>query len=267
MVRALSVLATPLLLVACADASFTDLDEDVLYEEDDRPFMAASAGLVEAEPIPVISEGETASSPPCATLDFDTDPSGVAIDAGEDLETRYSSVYGLTIATFDKAGSSSGTAITFDSSDPTGGDVDLGTPNEAYGGPGESNDGSGASNDVDQYNVMIRAEDTVDTDGDGLVDDPDDHAKGALFEFTWRKAQNMDSVVLLDIEGSEVPAEIRGYDASGSLVGSVDAGGEGDNSREEVELDWANVLELTIKIQGSGAIDDLVFCPTSSIPE
>lgn len=265
MFRALCVFAVAMTGACAPDVSVHDIDGDTVIGEE-TPWVAAGTsydGPVEVELIPA---GSVPMSSPCVTVDFDTTPLGTGIDAGLDVETTYGG-YGLTIATFDNTGKTASTGITFDSSDPTGGDVDLGTPNEAYGGPGESSDGSGASNDTDQYNVLIRAEDTVDGDGDRLVDDPDDHADGALFEFTWLRPQNMDTVVLLDVESAEVPAKIRAYDVGGTLVGSVDAGGEGDNSREEVEMDWPKVTELTIELQGSGAVDDLTFCPSSSIPE
>ncbi len=81
-------------------------------------------------------------------------------------------------------GPSTNAAVVFDSSDPSGGDDDLGTPNENFGGPGVGDAGE-TTNKVALGHILIIAEDLVDKNpADGLVDDPDDaDNKGAYIDF------------------------------------------------------------------------------------
>ena len=62
-------------------------------------------------------------------------------------------------------------AILFDTINPTGEDDDLITP------------GPGLNNDTPLGKVLIIAEDDVDADNDGYVDDPDDEAGGGRITF------------------------------------------------------------------------------------
>ncbi|NJM97332.1 MAG: hypothetical protein HC800_09285 [Phormidesmis sp. RL_2_1] len=65
------------------------------------------------------------------TIDFETDGTGQALSAGTSIDDEYAAL-GLTISTPRNAFG----AMIFDSSNPTGGDFDLGTPNQKFGGPG-----------------------------------------------------------------------------------------------------------------------------------
>ncbi|MEM9825315.1 MAG: hypothetical protein AAF958_01940, partial [Planctomycetota bacterium] len=84
-------------------------------------------------------------------------------------------------------------AMVFDSSSPTGGDSDLGTPSVANGGPGQ---GGGIANDTPLGNILILSE-----DGDGA--DPDDDAKGGTITFDFDEAVQVNYIDLLDIDTDE----------------------------------------------------------------
>ncbi len=75
-------------------------------------------------------------------------------------------------------------AIIFNSAQPTGGDFDLGTPHQDFGGPGIGAGGSAGSpheNKRPLGNLLVVGSDLIDLDGDGLVDDPSDaQVPGAL---------------------------------------------------------------------------------------
>lgn len=99
-------------------------------------------------------------------LDFEGLPDGtvvVELSAGAGMSAGFPGIVKVTgySAQF---GPGVNPVLIFDSSDPTGGDTDLGTPNQAYGGPGVGN--GGASNDSPMGNVAIIAEDLVDRNGD-----------------------------------------------------------------------------------------------------
>ena len=84
----------------------------------------------------------------------------------------------------------------FDSSHPTGGDEDLGTPNKDFGGPGVGNAGKRGKpmeNSVSQRNVVIISEDEDSSD-------PDDHGKGGVLKFVFTNPVDLKEVGLLDNE-------------------------------------------------------------------
>ena len=196
-------------------------------------------------------------------LDFDVDPWGAPIAAGQDLSETYDD-WGVHLATYDnQLLISQGLGIAFDSSNPTGGDFDLGTPNETFGGPGVGTGGEvgqPGENDTPLYNLLIAAENFDDADGDGLIDVPDDRAHGAWFAFVFDTPACVVGFDLVDIESGEAPMDVLLFDAAGDLLGHVQAGGLGNNSYEHVDIDVCDVHAMGIGIYGSGGIDNLEVC-------
>lgn len=264
----ISILLGLLTLAACAplDDDFNTGGELTEYDAlEYEALEAANLGeALELRQLPVLPSAEVEEEGevmiPCIenTLDFDTRPGGRPILAGEDLTNVFSSL-GITIRATDYAGAVAGNAIVFDTSAPTGEDHDLGTPNEAFGGPGIGAGGAD-TNDIALGNVMIRAEDMVDADGDGLVDDPDDHGRGARLVLEFRRDACIDSADLLDVEDRERPAEFVMFDADGVEIASYEGGGLGNNSVEGLEMGDCGVRELVIFLRGSGAIDNINVC-------
>jgi len=181
-------------------------------------------------------------------VDFDSDPYGNPIPAGTDLAETYAA-WGIHSITWTVQNMSVvGMGIAFDSANPTGGDTDLATP------------GSGPGNTTALGNLMIGAEDTVDADGDGLVDDPDDNASGAWFHFDFDAATCVNSLDFIDIEVSEGPADVFLYDVNGAQTAHYQVPGLGDNSVQTLTMGDCNVHSMLIDIYGSGAIDNLDVC-------
>lgn len=157
-------------------------------------------------------------------------------------------------------------ALVFDSAQPTGGDDDLGTPNETFGGPGKGVGGelgSPYANETAHGHLCIVAENLVDGDADGLVDDPDDaDLVGATlaFDFSALGTVTIESITIVDVETDRPAARVSYYDASDALLGSVDLPQVGDNGLAQVDLDdVAGVVRLVVDLNGSGAIDDISF--------
>ncbi len=130
-------------------------------------------------------------------------------------------------------------AMIFDTADPTGGDDDLATDS--------------------QGNVLIVSEDFDSSD-------PDDNASGTPFV-------NGGGIFLIEFD-SPVFVESLNYiefrfggtvealDESGSVIETVDVADIGDNAVGTIEIGAEEVSSLRVTIQGSGAIDDLVFYKT-----
>ena len=198
-------------------------------------------------------------------LDFETDDQGQAIQPGQDLSEVYGSLYGMHIAVASRDGTIPGTPIAFDSGSPTGGDDDLGTPNELYGGPGVGSGGA-ATNVRPLHNLLIKAENTGDADGDGLVDHPDDDNNGALFTFTFDEDTCVYSLKFVDIEKHQGDVEILLYDADGIELDSLSVSGTtGANAVTSAEPDTCGVRTLEVLLPKDEAIDELQLCPDSEV--
>lgn len=95
-----------------------------------------------------------------------------------------------------------GEAMIFDSQNPTGGDVDLGTPHQSFGGgPGIGRGGRAGArfpNDKARGNVLIVSE-------DGNAADPDDNQYGGIITFDFASPRRVDSFGLLVSDVVERP--------------------------------------------------------------
>lgn len=117
-------------------------------------------------------------------------------------------------------------AMIFDSANPSGGDWDLGTPNEAHGGPGRAKDGDfGVKTNKEALgNLLIVPERDE-------PHNPDDAVKGTIiFEFVGGARVLEDAVLVDDEEGTTFIAEY----ADGSAPKEITMGRAGDNSVETV---------------------------------
>ena len=181
--------------------------------------------------------------------------------SGTIVDDEYSP-YGLTVSTINNNGNHPDKAIIFDSDNPTGGDVDLGTPNQDFDGPGIGNGGkSGMPGQNDEYlhKILIIAEDDVDTNpADGLVDDPDDEAGGGKIIFQFDRDVDILSAKIIDIE--ENGGYIKTYDSSNNLVSTNNLQNLGDNSLQNVQINNQNIRKIKLSFAGSGAIDNINFC-------
>lgn len=162
-------------------------------------------------------------------------------------------------------------ALIFDSANPTGGDFDLGTPNETFGGPGVGvggEVGSPTQNDVAQGNLLVIAENFYDNDGDGLIDDPDDEDQigmvisldfsGITVPFVPENVR-VEAVTILDVEEEqgEEPATAVLFGAGDVVLAEVLLEATGDNGRRTVPIGVDGVVRMEFRLNGSGAIDDV----------
>lgn len=152
-------------------------------------------------------------------------------------------------------------AMIFDSSMPTGGDPDLGTPNEDFGGPGIGVGGEAGStyeNTTALGKVLIISEDLRSANPD------DADVVGSYYSFDFSALTNITvySMNILDIESEENPATVTFYDAAGSVIGSPftipDVGDNGSYNQVFGE-GVAGVDSMVVALNGSGAIDNIVF--------
>lgn len=181
-----------------------------------------------------LDEGETDSF----LLDYTIAYSTIADDyhcysfgghgAGTVMNTQ---LEGVTISAA-RSGDTSGTnaAMIFDSNNPTGGDNDLG---------------------VGRGKILIISE-----DDDGS--DPDDNAQGGTFSFDFANPSLVGSLVFIDTE-EPTPPQITLFDTEGAVITTMAGPITGDSQWQKLDIDVDGVSRMEITLNGSGALDDLIF--------
>lgn len=165
---------------------------------------------------------------------------------------------GFTVSVMNHTGGPH-SCIIFDSANPTGGDPDLGSPNQTCGGPGigvGGEIGQPGQNCVPLGNLLIVAEDIVDANNDQIVDDPDDEAGGGTIVFTFDAPVNPIRMVIMDIDSETAAVQTD----SDTLAVTVDASDLGDNSAQTVDLTGnAGVTTITVNFSSSGAVAEIEY--------
>ena len=194
-------------------------------------------------------------TPGCSLLEADWGWGGVPLLAGE-LVTEQWAPMGLHVScTSQLPASQPNKCIIFDSSNPTGGDFDLATP------------GYGAGNTVAEGMLFIIAEDDVDADHDGYVDDPDDAYNGGVIHFTFDTPKTICSVRMVDVDDSEPGTgitKLRFYkDAAGTqMITAITVEPHGDCSCQTMYFHVEGVRRFDIKAGGSMGLVGFGFCPS-----
>jgi hypothetical protein len=155
----------------------------------------------------------------------------------------------------------SGEAMIFDSSCPggcTGDDVDLGTPNESFGGPGIGNAGTAGKpyeNSIAHGKILIVSE-----DGDST--DPDDNEYGGKLVFTFDYPTDVNAIGILD---NEKTTTIDVLTADGGKT-TISDGHGGDNGFELVGIWKKEVVKMVLTLSGSLGVTSLDLADCSYSP-
>ena len=150
--------------------------------------------------------------------------------------------------------------VVFDTAHPTGGDTDLGTPNQYFGGPGRGvggQPGMPGENRVPQGKVLVIPENMVDVNRDGLVDGPDDNAAGGIIIIDWEVPGMLLTMTFLDIEE---PGAFVDLLLGNQLVQSFPIPALGDNSQVTINTLTTGLVNRTeINFPGSGALAAMTY--------
>lgn len=181
----------------------------------------------------------------CEGLDFNFtlghDDETVMV-AGRVINEQWAKV-GMHISADNKDVNHPDKAILFDTDNPTGGDLDLGV-------------GLGMG--------LIIAENDFDGNNDGLVDDPDDEAKGGSIFFDFDEPVTICAARLIDID--ELPGTQLRFYRNGDLVNPTDAMtilSLGDGAIQDVFFHEEKVDRLQVFFKGSGMVGgaEVIVCP------
>jgi FG-GAP repeat len=163
-------------------------------------------------------------------------------------------------------------AVVFDSACPPGGrprdctgeDIDLGTPNEAFGGPGVGRGGA-TNNETALGKVLIIAENVDDANRDERVDDPDDARQGGTLQLDFSALGTvlMHTITFVDLDDPDPAQQMKLFRGgiTGTLLATVPLPVAGDNGVSVVPLRVAGVDTVVITLTDSAAIDNITFYP------
>ncbi len=216
--------------------------------------------------ITLVAAGAAYAQSAClAPIDFELDAADDPLVAG-DLVGGIPGLLGpgVTVSSHNEA---TKPAMIFDTACPggcSGGDRDLGTPNQDFGGPGI---GAGGGAGTDGQNALALGKVLIISE-DGDSNDPDDNSGGGTLIFTFDHDVHVERVQVIDIDEGAA-GQVTAYDAGGSVVlASAMLDNRGNNSVQTVQLGASGVRSLEIEFPGSGAVSQIVFCDESAcIPD
>ena len=189
-----------------------------------------------------------------AVIDFE------AFDPGRIIDDEYAPVVLIHGSNF-RYDVSEPRAVIFDTSNPTGGDIDL-------GGPFDSNNSELADNFSPGNVLIIQERDDCDFQT-GFCATPDDEGRrpAGEFEFVFSADVVLETIDFFDIEAAEnsqnPDSEIRLYDADGLEIQPGNwfvPGTGGDNMWDRLDFGAIEgVRSFVIELNGSGAIDNVTY--------
>lgn len=188
----------------------------------------------------------------CFEINFDTDSNGNPLPAGTIITDQWADI-GVTLSTNSPTNHP---LMIFDTGNPTGGDWDLGTPNEDFGGPGIGAGGGAGmpgENSVALGNALIIAQENDPSD-------PNDYVRGGTITISFDPAATILATEILDIE-EETQGVVELYDSSNNLVASHEMHVYGNNSYQQLALNETGITTMKVIFPGSGAMTLLTYCP------
>lgn len=113
-----------------------------------------------------------------------------------------------------------------------------------------------------QGNLIIIAENDIDSDNNGQVDHPDDEAGGGTLQLHFDEPVTIRSATVVDIDKETSRVDL--WSENGLLLSSVAAQDLDNNSVQTLSLNQDNVKTLSLVLSSSGALADVEYCSNSA---
>ncbi|HHG85651.1 MAG TPA: T9SS type A sorting domain-containing protein, partial [Bacteroidetes bacterium] len=159
-------------------------------------------------------------------------------------------------------------AVIFDSSNPSGGDWDLGTPNSDFGGPGlgvGGRLGQPGANNVPLGKLLIVQENyTPRNCGPGNNDycNPDDEAGGGALIFDFDCPTTIQDVTIVDADDGNPSGAVLTFNGGAAFAQIPNLG---NNSTQTVYINQAGVNHMEVVFAGSGGLAAFHYQPDTAI--
>lgn len=143
----------------------------------------------------------------------------------------------------------------FNSANPSGGDDDLGTPNEDFGGTGKGKGGKNGQPGENRHplgNIL--------TISDGDQQNPNDNGDGGTYIFTFDRPMCIKRIQMIDIDGDNDGMPIRAFDENNNKIKEIGMNGLDDNAILNILFEVQDVYRLEINLRDSGALTAIEFC-------
>ncbi|GEM_PF-4480859 len=194
-------------------------------------------------------------------INFDIDALGQPVLAG-DVPYEYWAAWGVHISSNDLANHA---PMIFDSENPTGGDFDLGTKNETFGGLGK---GIGGESGRPGANTEFFGKALIISE-DNNSSSPDDNGGGGTLIFEFDNDTDIASVEIVDVDYGETGGRVKVYNGANVLLNEYPIIAYGDNSYQKIAMQTTGIRKMEVSFPGSGSLTALNFCdanlPTASI--
>lgn len=227
-------------------------NDDNIYEVDSTNALVNSLG-----PLTIngntfnINNGDMTALIPCPpTLDFENAANGLSINAGDIASDQWAS-QGITITTNDPQNHP---AMIFDSANPTGGDDDLGTPNQNFGGPGV---GAGGESSLSR-NALPRGKILMISEN-GDSSDPEVYDDGGWIDFTFSPVVATVSEIQV-LNSVRTDGKVIAYDQDGNVIVERSIAYSGKNGYQSVPVGAFNVARIRVVHKDELGISAVLFC-------
>lgn len=118
---------------------------------------------------------------------------------------------------------------------------------------------------VDVGNIAILAKNLNDTNGDGLVDDPDENDFGGKQVYTFDQPVHIGSFLFIDKDHG-TPDKAITYDAASNVIKQVSIPLAGNGSVQTIDVDADNASRLEIVYRDSAGTTGIEVCPVQETP-
>ncbi|MDP6542396.1 MAG: PEP-CTERM sorting domain-containing protein [Phycisphaerae bacterium] len=190
------------------------------------------------------------------------------LPAGTVLANQFAASHGVRFSAINHTSWHPDKLVIFDTNNYTGGDIDL-----AYPWPGGNLQGQ------QLHKIFVIAENARDYNHDGLIDNPDDEARGGVVTIKFDnllESFQFDQVDSDDGSGERVKFYKDGalldtvtYVELAAMDSSIEYGNRKANRLPAVTADMVGDFfdEVRIKVCGSHGFDNITFTPAAVIPE
>jgi hypothetical protein len=195
-----------------------------------------------------------------SVIDFSVDGNGNKLTNKNYVKDEWRAKYGMqvTVEAANGGYAPDGKARIFDSSNPTGNDWDLGTPNEKCpgGGPGKGTGGEPGKrgeNCIPEGNLIIIQESNK--------AEADDNGDGGVMAFSFDSPTRIGHIGIIDNKSGLNSLEVLTADGKTSVLQFMSYG---DNSAQLLHVDLV-VMKMRVIIISSGGISEIgIFTPTTA---